>query len=513
MTNKSDAQQAKIYNWSEISELTSLLHTTGLTVALCHGVFDLLHPGHVRHIKVARKLAEVLVVSITADPFVNKGPGRPIFNQDIRAETLAALQDVDYVVICENPTAIELLNAVKPKFYVKGSDYLKANDDVTGMIVKEREVLEKHGGQIYFTDEMTSSSSRLINKFFSNIALDAQEWIKTFKLDHGYEQVAGALDNIQELNVLLLGETIIDQYTHCSPLAKSSKDPILAFHQHETNLFPGGVLTIANNCSSWVNEAKVISFSAPNDLTLESLKLKMNANILTEFIETFDRPTILKHRYVESGSKARVFEYYDFSELDLPPETSGKILNSISEQIPQFDLVLAADYGHGFFSSQIISLLQSSPCFLSVNTQANAGNRGYNTISKYPRADFMTMNGAELQLELRKRNPDYRQIVPELVASMRATCAIVTLGGDGLMVFDNQGGYEKVPALAGKLVDRVGAGDAVFAMASLLAKVGAPLKVIGFLANLVAAHEVSQLGHDKSLSQADLRKHAKSILG
>ena len=123
------------------------------------------------------------------------------------------------------------------------------------------------------------------------------------------------------------------------------------------------------------------------------------------------------------------------------------------------------------------------------------------------------MNGAELQLELRKRNPDYRQIVPELLASMSATYAIVTLGADGLMVFDNQGGYEKVPALAGKLVDKVGAGDAVFAMASLLAKVGAPLKVIGFLANLVAAHEVSQLGHEKSLTQADLRKHAKSILG
>ena len=512
MTNKPDTQMAKIYNWSDIAELTSRLHAAGSTVALCHGVFDLLHPGHVQHFKVARKLAEVLVVSITADSYVNKGPGRPIFNQEIRAETLAALQDIDYVVICENPTAIELLNEVRPNFYVKGSDYVNAGDDVTGMIVKEKEALEKHGGKIHYTDEMTSSSSLLINKFFSNIAPDAQEWIKIFKLDNGYDQVVKALDKILQLNVLVLGETIIDQYTYCSPLAKSSKDPILAFHQHKTNLFPGGVLTIANNCSSWVNQVKVISFSAPKDATLDSLMWKMNSNILTEFIETTDRPTILKHRYVEFGSKTRVFEYYDFSELDLPPETSGKILNSISEEIPRVDLVLAADYGHGFFSLPVISLLQSSFCFLSVNTQANAGNRGYNTISKYPRADFMTMNGAELQLELRKRNPEYEQIVPELIASMNATRAVVTLGADGLMVFDNQGGYEKVPALAGKLVDKVGAGDAVFAMASLLARVGAPLKVIGFLANLVAAHEVAQLGHEKSLSQADLRKHAKSIL-
>jgi rfaE bifunctional protein nucleotidyltransferase chain/domain len=513
MTRIIDTQSAKIFNWSEISTLVLRIQADGSTVALCHGVFDLLHPGHIQHFKVARKLADILIVSITADPYVNKGPGRPIFNQDIRAQTLAALQDVDYVVICENPTAIELLNEVKPKFYVKGSDYLNPIDDVTGMIVKEREALESHGGQIYFTDEMTSSSSLLINKFFSNIAPDAQEWIKEFKLAHGYQQVLEALDKIQELKVLLLGETIIDQYTYCSPLAKSSKDPILAFHQHKTNLFPGGVLTIANNCSSWINQAKVVSFCAPNDSTLESLMWKMNSNVTTEFVKTTDRPTILKHRYVESGSNTRVFEYYDFSEVDLPAETGAAILALISSQISEFDLVLAADYGHGFFSSDTISFLQSSSCYLSVNTQANAGNRGYNTISKYPRADFITMNGAELQLELRNRNPNYKQIVPVLIASMNVTCAIVTLGADGLMVFDHKGGYEKVPALAGKLVDKVGAGDAVFAMASLLAKVGAPLKVIGFLSNLVAAHEVSQLGHEKSLSQSDLRKHAKSILG
>ena len=271
MTRNSNQQGSKIYKWTDVSALASKLQADGSTLALCHGVFDLLHPGHIQHFKVARKLAEVLIVSITADVFVNKGPGRPIFNQEIRAETLAALQDVDYVVICENPTAIELLNEIKPNYYVKGSDYLNAVDDVTGMIVKEREALEKHGGQIYFTDEMTSSSSLLINKFFSNIAPDAQDWIKTFKLDHGYDQVVEALDKIEDLNVLLLGETIIDQYTYCSPLAKSSKDPILAFHQHKTNLFPGGVLTIANNCSSWVKQVKVISFSAPEDSTLDSL--------------------------------------------------------------------------------------------------------------------------------------------------------------------------------------------------------------------------------------------------
>jgi rfaE bifunctional protein nucleotidyltransferase chain/domain len=147
MTENTNLKGSKIYKWSDVSTLASKLQSDGSTLALCHGVFDLLHPGHIQHFKVARKLAEVLIVSITADVFVNKGPGRPIFNQEIRAETLAALQDVDYVVICEKPTAVELLNEIKPNYYVKGSDYLNAVDDVTGMIVKEREVLKNMEGR------------------------------------------------------------------------------------------------------------------------------------------------------------------------------------------------------------------------------------------------------------------------------------------------------------------------------------------------------------------------------
>ena len=115
-------------------------------------------------------------------------------------------------------------------------------------------------------------------------------------------------------------------------------------------------------------------------------------------------------------------------------------------------------------------------------------------------------------MELRDRNPDYIHIVPKIIQEKKASYAVVTLGSEGLLVFDNKGNYEKVPAFATKVVDKVGAGDSVFIIASLLAKVEAPLKVIGFLANLVAAHEVSQLGHQKSLERSDLLKHANSIL-
>jgi rfaE bifunctional protein nucleotidyltransferase chain/domain len=510
---KSNDHTKKIYSWAELSTLTSLLKELKLTVALCHGVFDLLHPGHVQHFKVARKLGQLLIVSITGDSYVNKGPGRPIFKQDIRAQTIAALQDVDFVIICEQSTAIEIIEALKPNYYVKGSDYINDEDDLTGMIAKEKEMLQKYGGEVYFTDEIKSSSSSLINKFYSNFEAETSQWIRDFKESHGFDQVVNELDKIQELKVIVLGETIIDKYTYCSPLAKTSKDPLLAFHQHTTNTFPGGVLAIANNCAGWIKQAKIISFTSSEDSILNLFREKINTNIQTEFVKTPDRPNILKHRYVDIESNSRIFEYYDFSDAHLLENIIKKIKDLISSNVDKYDLILVADYGHGFFTPDLINFLDSTDCYLSINTQANAGNRGFNTISKFPRADVITMNSSELRLELRNKNPNYFEIIPKLIISMKAKIAIVTLGSDGLIIFNDQGEFERVPAFASKVVDKVGAGDAVFAMASLLAKTGASLKVIGFLTNLVAANEVAQLGHQKSLSLSDLKKHSKAILG
>jgi len=512
MKIKKDSKQTKICTTTEIAGVVTNIRHNGETIALCHGVFDLLHPGHFQHFKEASNLADFLIVSITADAFVNKGPGRPLFSHEIRANTLAALEMIDYVIISEQTTAETIINLIKPDYYVKGSDYSSPEDDVTGMIIKEKTAIENFGGIIHFTGGMTSSSSLLINKFYTTVDSQTQNWLNKFKETGGFQSVLDSMEKISNLKVLILGETIIDQYTFCTPLAKSSKDPILAFHQHETNYLPGGVLAIANSSSNWAPKTKVITFSGINDQTLENFGDKINSNIDCEYISANDRPTILKHRYVDTASATRVFEYYNFSELELSSEISNKILNSIAGQIANFDLVIAADYGHGYFSKSIISLIEAKSSFLAINTQANAGNRGFNTIGKYSKVDLISINGSELQLELRDRNPDYIHIVPKIIQEKGASYAVVTLGGEGLLVFDNKGNYEKVPAFATKIVDKVGAGDSVFIIASLLAKVNAPLKVIGFLANLVAAHEVSQLGHQKSLERSDLLKHAKSIL-
>ena len=147
----------KIVELSELANIISGLKSEGQTVMHCHGCFDLLHLGHIKHFQAARRGGDALVVTITPDRFVNKGPGRPVFNEQLRLEALAALEVVDYVALNHWPTAIETLHLIKPSYYVKGSEYKDFEKDLTGNIAKEVEAVRDGGGDIYFTEEITFS--------------------------------------------------------------------------------------------------------------------------------------------------------------------------------------------------------------------------------------------------------------------------------------------------------------------------------------------------------------------
>ena len=150
----------------ELAERVARLKREGQSVALCHGTFDLLHVGHIKHIEFAKETADHVVVTLTADDFVSKGPGRPAFNERLRADQMAALADVSLVAINHAVTAVNVINALQPNFYIKGSDYKNPSDDVTGNIGEEAAAVQKHGGKLVFSDAVTFSSSQLLNEKF-----------------------------------------------------------------------------------------------------------------------------------------------------------------------------------------------------------------------------------------------------------------------------------------------------------------------------------------------------------
>ena len=230
----------KIKTLEELSILFSELRSEGKKIVHCHGVFDLLHVGHIKHFKEARTFGDVLVVSITPDEFVNKGPGRPAFSTSLRLEALSALESVDYVVANKWPTAKEIIKIIQPNVYCKGPDYKNQSDDITGKITDEEDAVKLVGGKIMYTDDITFSSSSLLNKFGNIYSKEQELFIRNIEDKYSFEMIQKKLEGINKLKVLVIGETIIDQYVFCEALGKSGKEPVLVLRDLETQEYLGG---------------------------------------------------------------------------------------------------------------------------------------------------------------------------------------------------------------------------------------------------------------------------------
>ncbi len=155
----------KILGLEELAEKIKELKSRGEKIVLCHGCFDLMHPGHIKYFQAAKKMGDYLVVTLTPDIYVDKGPDRPVFNQNLRAESIAALECVDFVAVNKWPTAEETLRLLRPHYYVKGQEFENL-EDKTGKIQKESEIVREIGAEIRFTHEIVFSSTDLLHKFF-----------------------------------------------------------------------------------------------------------------------------------------------------------------------------------------------------------------------------------------------------------------------------------------------------------------------------------------------------------
>ena len=152
--------QYKIKTLEELKDLVQTFPRKG-KVIMCHGVFDVVHPGHVRHLAYAKSKAHLLIASITADIFINKDKYRPHVPENIRALNLSAFEMVDYVIIDRNKTPLENLKSLKPDFFAKGFEYNSSGLPLA--TIEETNVVNEYGGEMIFTpgDIVYSSSNFL----------------------------------------------------------------------------------------------------------------------------------------------------------------------------------------------------------------------------------------------------------------------------------------------------------------------------------------------------------------
>jgi rfaE bifunctional protein nucleotidyltransferase chain/domain len=450
----------KIISLDNLEYTVGNLKRQGKSVVLCHGVFDLLHLGHIKYLEKAKSFGDYLVVTVTPDKYARKTPSRPRFDELQRAESLAALSCVDMVSINEWPTAVEILKKIKPNIYVKGNDYSDLKDV---NLLLEKDAIESVDGKIEFTKEVSFSSSKLLNTI--EYTDDVMDFLAGFP--YNFRDIVEYIEQISDLSILIIGEAIIDEYQYGTSIGKSGKSPVVAFRLENSETHAGGTLAIQNHLQDFT----------------KSVLMSGDVNVI-------------KTRYVEDGHK--LFETYSKTY-----HNNRKDLN-----IEDYDFVIVADFGNGLIDKDFRKKIKSEAKFLAVNTQRNAGNMGYHTIRKYwDRSNdmFICLDEEELRLavhELFDRDCNIRDIVATFNHNM-----IVTRGSDGCVFVDGE-----IPAFATHVVDTTGAGDAFLSLAAPLVFLKAPMDMVGFVGNVAGAIACSYVGNKDYIRKEELYRFIKVLL-
>jgi rfaE bifunctional protein nucleotidyltransferase chain/domain len=507
-----DATRSKIKDLEALPAILAPLRDGRKKIVHCHGVFDLLHIGHIRHFAEAKALGDVLVVTVTPDRYVNKGPHRPVFTEALRAEAIAALGTVDFVAINKWPMAVETIAALKPDLYVKGPDYRDAGKDHTGGITLEEAAVRSNGGQLVCTDDVTFSSSGLINRYLPTFSKEVIDYLADFRRRHPPAEAIEYLQQARRLKTLVIGEAIIDEYQYCEAIGKSSKEPMLAMKHLWSETFAGGILAVANHVSNFCDDVGLVTLLGSERSREAFIRENLHANVDAVLLHRPGAPTLVKRRFVESYFFTKLLEIYEMNDDALGQEEEERLCSVLEERVSQYDLVIVFDFGHGMLSRAAIDLIAGNARFLAVNAQSNAGNIGYHTVSRYPRADYVCIAENEIRLEARDRRGDVRSMVLNLSRQMSADRIVVTRGKSGCLCYARDEGFCEPPALAGQVIDRMGAGDALLSVTALCVAQGAPMEVVGFIGNAVGAQAVATVGHRASVNRVALIKQIESLL-
>ena len=484
----------KIQNLENLEILFSELKSEGKKIVHCHGVFDLLHVGHIKHFKEAKTFGDILVVSITPDEFVHKGPGRPAFSTSLRLESLSELESVDYVVANNWPTAEEIIKIIQPNVYCKGPDYKNHSDDITGKISDEENAVKSIGGKIIYTNDITFSSSSLLNKF-GNIYSKKQElFIRNIGDKDSFEMIQKKVEDISKLKVLVIGETIIDQYVFCEALGKSGKEPVLVLRDLETQKYLGGSLAIARHLSSFCETVSVLSFLGKDNEYKSFIENNIEENIHLNFLNKSNSPTIVKRRFVDNVDRKKVLGVYSINDDVLKENEEDKFIESFDKLSKEHDLVIVSDYGHGIVTPRIAEHISNSEKFVSLNAQVNAANIGTHNIRKYKDINCLIINETELQHEMRQREGDVHKMAATLKGLINTNYISVTRGQDGAFLLKDS----KLPITC--------PGFALLALLSacLYSKIDDDLSL--FIASIAAAQSVETIGNSVPVNKVMLLK-------
>lgn len=476
-------------------------------VIMCHGTFDIVHPGHVRHLLYAKSKGDVLVASLTADAHIAKANFRPFVPQDLRAFNLAALEVVDFVVIDSDPTPLRNIGIIQPDYFAKGYEYTK--EGLHPRTAEEKKAVEAYGGEIIFTPgDIVYSSSVIIESEPPQIATE-----KLMALLHAegltFDDVRGALDKLAGIRVHVVGDTIIDSYTHTTLIGGMTKTPTMSVRFENRNDFVGGAGIVAKHlkaAGAKVTFSTVLGNDKLAEFALNDLK---QAGVDCTPIVDKTRPTTNKNAIIAGGYNLLKVDTLDNRAI------SERILETVADQVRETpaDIVVFSDFRHGMFNRDTIpQLIKAIPPNVFRVADSQVASR-WGNILEFHGFDLITPNEREARFALGDQDSVVRPLGLELYRQAGCKTLMLKLGERGVMTFRSvPKNYEDVRAFfavdsfAERVIDAVGSGDALLSYASLALFATKSPVIASVLGSLAAAVECEHEGNIPVRTQDVARK-------
>jgi rfaE bifunctional protein kinase chain/domain len=481
-----------------IAELTAVVgeRPREKKVIMCHGTFDIVHPGHIRHLIYAKSKADILVASLTSDRHINKANFRPFVPEELRAINLAALEMVDYVIVDSEPKPLKNLAVIQPDYFAKGYDYVQGGMDPRTR--EELNVLETYGGEfIYTPGDIVYSSSAIIESEPPDLSIEKLMVVMGAE-KISFADLRRALKELQDVKVHVVGDTIVDSYTYTTLIGGNTKTPTFSVRFENKLDYVGGAGIVAkhlNAAGAAVTFTTVLGDDALKDFVLKDLAsvgVKVNAVIDST------RPTTNKNAFIADRYRLLKVDTVDNRSI------SERILDQIQAHVDGTgaEIVVYSDFRHGIFNRRTIPDLVSvlpSKAYRVADSQVASR---WGNILDFKGFDLITPNEREARFALGDQDSVVRPLGLELYRQAECKTLILKMGERGLITYrappkadEDVRSFFVLDSFAQNVVDAVGSGDALLAYATLAMATTRNEVIASILGSIAAAVECEHDGN------------------
>lgn len=474
-------------------------------IIMCHGTFDVVHPGHLRHLIYAKGKGDTLIASLTADEYVTKGTFRPFVPEELRALNLAALEIVDYVIIDRNSTPLENIAVLQPDYFAKGYEYVDGG--FRPRTQDESDVVEGYGGEMIFTPgDIVYSSSHLIDLSPPSIGVEKLLMLMSAE-GVTFRDLRRTLAEFAGVRAHVVGDTIVDSYSHCTLIGGNTKTPTFSVRFDDRTDFTGGAGVVAKHLARAGAEVTLTTVLGDDPLKDRVLADLGEAGVACDPVVDATRPTVNKNVFVAGNYhllKVDTLDNRTISHRHLD-EFRGRIRDS------RADAMVFSDFRHGIFDRRTIPLMiEAIPDGVYRVADSQVATR-WGNITEFTGFDLITPNEREARFALGDQDSGVRPLALELYTRANCRTLILKLGDRGSITYrapnpDDVRSFFVLDSFADTVVDAVGAGDALLAYSTLAMVRGGNEFIASLLGSLAAAIECEHEGNVPVARDDMLRK-------